>query len=83
MDELAPRVSQTFIDKSMGIVRLGIERYVLQIQQLINLEVSSENPDLKLIEKCNNVDVPKIFKAVSSCGTALEKYIIIPGASSE
>ena len=47
MDELAPRVPQTFVDKSMGIVRLGIERYVLQIQQLINLEVSSENPDLK------------------------------------
>ena len=57
MDELAPRVSQTFVDKSMGIVRIGIERYVLQIQQLISFEVSSENPDLKLIEKCNNVDV--------------------------
>ena len=83
MDELAPRVSQTFVDKSMGIVRLGIERYVLQIQQLINLEVSSENPDLKLIKKCNNVDVPKISKAVSNCGTAPEKYITIPGASSE
>ena len=59
MDELAPRVPQTFVDKSMGIVRLGIKRYVLQIQQLINLEVSSENPDLKLIEKCNNVEFKK------------------------
>ena len=83
MDELAPRVPQTFVDKSMGIVRLGIERYVLQIQQLINLEVSSDNPDLKLIEKCNNVDVQKISKAVSNCGNALEKYIKIPGASAE
>ena len=87
MDELAPRVSQTFLDKSMGIVRLGIERYILQIKQLINLEVSSENPDLKLIEKCNNVDVQKISKAiskaVSNCGTALEKYIKLPGASAE
>ena len=78
-DEFSPRI----LPSSMGIVKLGIERYVLQIQQLIDLEVSSDNPDLKLIEKCNNVDVPKISKAVSSCGTALEKYIKIPGASAE
>ena len=83
MDELAPRMSQSSVVKSMGIVRLGIERNVHQSQQLINLEVSSENPDMKLIEKSNNVDVPKISKAVSSCGTALEKYINIPGASPE
>ena len=73
------RSSQVATLKSMEIVKLGIERYVLQIQQLINLEVSAENPDLKLIEKCNNVDVPKISKAISSCGSALEKYIKIPG----
>ena len=74
-----PRASQIATLKSMEIVKLGIERYVLQIQQLINLEVSAENPDLKLIEKCNNVDVPKISKAISSCGSALEIYIKIPG----
>ena len=65
--------------KSMEIVKLGIERYLLQIQQLINLEVSAENPDLKLIKKCNNVDEPQIIKAISSCGSALEKFIKIPG----
>ena len=48
------RSSQVATLKSMEIVKLGIERYVLQIQQLINLEVSAENPDLKLIKKCNN-----------------------------
>ena len=83
MDEFSPRIQPSSMIKSMGIVKLGIERYVLQIQQLIDLEVSSDNPDLKLIEKCNNVDVPKISKAVSSCGTALEKYIKIPGDSAE
>ena len=83
MDEFSLRIPPSSMIKSMGIVKLGIERYVLQIQQLIDLEVSSDNPDLKLIEKCNNVDVPKISKAVSSCGTALEKYIKIPGASAE
>ena len=60
MDEFSPRILPSSMIKSMGIVKLGIERYVLQIQQLIDLEVSSDNPDLKLIEKCNNVDVPKI-----------------------
>ena len=42
------------------------------------MKLQSENPDLKLIEKCNNVDVPKVSKAVTSCGGALEKYVKIP-----
>ena len=40
--------------------------------------MNADNPDLKLIEKCNNVDVPKVSKAVTSCGDALEKYVKIP-----
>ena len=63
----------------MGIVKLGIEPYVLHIHQLINLEVSLASPDLKLLEKCQNVDFPH----KSSCGTALEKYIQIPGMNAE
>ena len=41
--------------------------------------MNADYPDLKLIEKCNNVDVPKVSKAVTSCGDALEKYVKIPG----
>ena len=56
------------MEQSRNIVKLGIQRHVLQIQQLIGMKLQSENPDLKLIEKCNNVDVPKVSKAVTSCG---------------
>ena len=60
----------------MTIVKLEIERYVQQIVQLIKTEISQDAPDLKLIEKCNNVDVPKVSKAITSCGDALEKYVV-------
>ena len=50
---------------------------------MIGVVLKTENPDLKLIEKCNNVDVPKVSKAVTSCGDALEKYVKFPKFDSE
>ena len=67
----------------MTIVELGIEWYIQQIIQLIKTEISQDASDLKLIEKCNNVDVPKVFKAITSCGDALEKYVCLPDMNSE
>ena len=69
--------------KSLGIIKLGIERYIQQINQLTRTRVTQNVPDLKLIEKCNNVDVPKVSKAITSCGDALEKYVRIPGMDEE
>ena len=36
------------MEQSRNIVKLGIQRHVLQIQQLIGMKLQSENPDLKL-----------------------------------
>ena len=69
--------------KSMTIVKLEIEWYIQQIIQLIKTEISQDAPDLKPIEKCNNVDVPKVLKAITSCGDALEKYVRLPNMDSE
>ena len=69
--------------KSLIIVKLGIERYVQQINQLTSTTISGRTSDLKLIEKCNNVDVPKVSKAVTSCGDALEKYVKLPNMDTE
>ena len=66
------------VEQTRNIIKLGIQRHVLQISQLIGIRLNADNPDLKLIEKCNNLDVPKISKAVTSCGDALEKYVKIP-----
>ena len=48
------------IEQSRNIIKLGIQRYILQISQLIGVLIPEENHDLKLIEKYNNVDVPKV-----------------------
>ena len=71
-------VGGTGVEQPWNIIKLGIQRHVLQISQLIGIRQNADNPDLKLIEKCNNVDVPKVSKAVTSCGDALEKYFKIP-----
>ena len=69
--------------KSLGIIKLGIERYIQQINELTRTRVSQNVLDLKLIEKCNNVDVQKVSKAITSCGDASEKYVRIPGMDEE
>ena len=82
MEDIANNRRESPNHKSIGIVKLGIERYVLQINQLTSTQISQDAPDLKLIEKCNNVDVPKVSKAITSCSDALEKYVKLPGMDS-
>ena len=76
-------VSHPISSKSLTIVKLGIEQYVQQINQLTSTIISSRTSDLKLIEKCNNLDVPKVSKAITSCGDALEKYVKLPNMDTE
>ena len=74
MEDVAIDRRESSNHKSLGIVKLGIERYVQQINQLISTQISQDAPDLKLIEKCNNV----VSKAITSCSDALEKYVRLP-----
>ena len=78
MEDVAIDRRESSNHKSLGIVKLGIERYVQQINQLISTQISQDASDLKLIEKCNDVDVPKVSKAITSCSDALEKYVRLP-----
>ena len=69
-------------NESWSVISIAV-LLALLLGIVIGVVLKTENPDFKLIEKCNNVDVPKVSKAVTSCGDALEKYVKFPKFDSE
>ena len=61
------------------IVKKGIARLEKQIEQLILVDVSSDNTDISLIKKCKTVDVPGIHSAIGHIQKSLQKYVNFQG----
>ena len=50
------------VEQTRNIIKLGIQRHVLQISQLIGVRLDTDNPDLKLIKNVTTLMFPRFLK---------------------
>ena len=61
--------------REQDIVRKGIERLEKQISQYTPMQISREQIDIALLNKCKTTDIPAVNLAMENIQRALQKYV--------
>ena len=61
--------------RERDIVRKGMERLEKEISQYTQVQVSKEQVDIALLQRCKTTDIPAVNLAITNIQKALEKYV--------
>ena len=61
--------------REQDIVRKGMERLEKEISQYTQVQVSKEQVDIALLQRCKTTDIPAVNLAITNIQKALEKYV--------